>query len=41
MRLKLSDALFVDEHHADTFYRAGSGDQLVIKGDPGMVSHAT
>lgn len=27
------------EMHADTFYQAGSGDQLVIKGDPGMVSH--
>jgi hypothetical protein len=24
---------------ADTYYRAGSGDQLVVKGDPGMVSH--
>lgn len=27
------------EMHADTYYRAGSGDQLVIKGDPGRVSH--
>ncbi len=27
------------EMHADTYYRAGSGDQLVVKGDPGMVSH--
>jgi hypothetical protein len=27
------------EMHADTTYQAGSGDQLVIKGDPGMVSH--
>ena len=27
------------EMHADATYRAGSGDQLVIKGDPGMVSH--
>jgi hypothetical protein len=27
------------EMHADTYYRAGSGDRLVIKGDPGMVSH--
>ncbi len=26
---------------ADTYYRAGSGDQLVVKGDPGMVSHVT
>jgi hypothetical protein len=24
---------------ADTYYRAGSGDRLVVKGDPGMVSH--
>jgi hypothetical protein len=24
---------------ANTYYRAGSGDQLVVKGDPGMVSH--
>jgi hypothetical protein len=27
------------EMHADATYQAGSGDQLVIKGDPGMVSH--
>lgn len=27
------------EMHADTYYRPGSGDQLVVKGDPGMVSH--
>jgi len=27
------------EMHADTYYQAGNGDQLVIKGDPGMVSH--
>ncbi|MEP6828697.1 MAG: DUF2807 domain-containing protein, partial [Rhizomicrobium sp.] len=26
---------------ADTYYRAGSGDQLVVKGDPAMVSHVT
>ena len=26
---------------ADTFYRAGSGDQLVVKGDPGLVSHVS
>jgi len=27
------------EMHADTYYRAGSGDQLIVKGDPGLVSH--
>lgn len=32
------DRVAVDMH-ADAFYQAGSGDQLVIKGDPGMVSH--
>lgn len=32
------DRVAVDMH-ADAYYRAGSGDQLVIKGDPGMVSH--
>ena len=32
------DRVAVDMH-ADTYYQAGSGDQLVVKGDPGMVSH--
>ncbi len=32
------DRVAVDMH-ADVTYRAGSGDQLVVKGDPGMVSH--
>ncbi len=32
------DRVAVDMN-ADTYYQAGSGDQLVIKGDPGMVSH--
>jgi hypothetical protein len=27
------------EMHADTYYRAGSGEQLIVKGDPGLVSH--
>ncbi|MES2255613.1 MAG: head GIN domain-containing protein [Pseudomonadota bacterium] len=32
------DRVAVDMH-ADAYYRAGSGDQLVIKGDPALVSH--